>query len=64
MGRGFAGAVARRAGRSAATAGKVSVPQIHTYAAMATLLNLLVYAAAGGAPRALPAPVVGEQPFR
>jgi hypothetical protein len=54
---------AKRAGRSAGTAGKVPAPQIHVYAALLTLVNLLVYAMAGIAPRALPAAVVWEQPF-
>jgi hypothetical protein len=40
------------------------ISRIHTYTALATLVNLLVYAVAGIASRTLPAPVVWEQPFR
>jgi hypothetical protein len=39
------------------------IPRIHTYAALATLVNLLVYAVAGIAPRTLPTPAVIERPF-
>jgi hypothetical protein len=39
------------------------IPRIHTLAALATLLNLLVYAVAGFAPRSTPAPVIWDQPF-
>jgi hypothetical protein len=37
--------------------------RIHTLAALATLINLLVYAAAGIAPRTLDAPAISERSF-
>ena len=39
------------------------IPRIHTFSALATLVNLLVYAVAGIAPRFTAAPVVWEQTF-
>jgi hypothetical protein len=39
------------------------IPRIHTFAALATFLNLLVYAVAGLAPGSTPAPAVRDQPF-
>jgi hypothetical protein len=39
------------------------IARIHTFLALATIVNLLVYAVAGIAPRALPAPEVSERPF-
>jgi hypothetical protein len=39
------------------------VPRIHTLASLATIVNLLVYAVAGIAPRTLSTPVASEQPF-
>jgi len=39
------------------------IPRIHTYAALATFVNLMVYAVAGLAPTSSPAPVIWEMPF-
>jgi hypothetical protein len=39
------------------------LPRVHTFAAVATLVNLLVYGVAGIAPRALSAPEISERPF-
>ena len=39
------------------------IPRIHTYAALATLVNLMVYAVAGFAPTTIPAPAISELPF-
>jgi hypothetical protein len=39
------------------------IPRIHTLAALVTIVNLLVYAVAGFAPRALSAPEISELPF-